>query len=113
MVQPDAQWVKVKNPKEPAVKREAEEDWERASGANALERCLPGHRCRTIGHSGGVEWEVLHHVAWQASFKAKGSDESHNGIGSCWGVVVDGRRVRGSRWSARRYTDGKRGNYTR
>ena len=58
----------------------------------------------------GVEWEVLHHVAWQANFEAKVSDESHNGIGSCWGVVVGGRRVRGSRWSARRYNE--RGSYS-
>jgi len=29
IVQPDAHWVKVKNPKAPAVKREAEADWGR------------------------------------------------------------------------------------
>jgi hypothetical protein len=27
--QPDAHWIEVKNPKAPAVKREAEEDWGR------------------------------------------------------------------------------------
>src|SRR5262249_35874354 len=29
----------------------------------------------------------LHHVAWQAKFEAKESDESRNDIGSRWGVV--------------------------
>jgi hypothetical protein len=39
----------------------------------------------------------LRHVAWQAKFEAKGSDESRNGIRSCWGVVAGGRRVRSGR----------------
>ena len=59
----------------------------------------------------GVEWEVLHHVAWEANFEAKGSD-SRNGIGSRWGVVAGGRRVRSGRWSARRYSDGEHGSYS-
>jgi hypothetical protein len=60
------------------------------------------------------EWEV-HHVAREASFEAKESDESRNGIGSRWGVVAGGRRIGGSRWSGRRYTDGElgTGNYSR
>ena len=32
----------------------------------------------------------LDHVAWQAKFEAKGSDESGNGIGSRWGVSLAG-----------------------
>jgi len=59
----------------------------------------------------GVEWEVLHHVAWEANFEAKGSD-SRNGIGSRWGVVAGGRRVRSGRWSAGRYSDGEHGSYS-
>jgi len=56
----------------------------------------------------------LHHVVWQAKFEAKGSDESRNGIGSRWGVVVaGGRRVRSGRWSAGRYSDGEHGSYSR
>jgi hypothetical protein len=55
----------------------------------------------------------LHHVARETNFEAKESDESRNGIGSRRGVVAGGRRVRGSRWSARRYTAGERGNYSR
>jgi hypothetical protein len=55
----------------------------------------------------------LHDVAREANFEAKESDESRNGIGSRWGVVAGRRRVRGSRWYARRYTDGERGNYSR
>jgi hypothetical protein len=57
----------------------------------------------------------LHDVAREASFEAKKSDESRNGIGSRWGVVACGRRIRGSRWSGRRYTDGEHGtgNYSR
>jgi hypothetical protein len=38
----------------------------------------------------------LRHVAWQAKFEAKGSDESRNGIGSRWSVVA-GRRHAQSR----------------
>jgi hypothetical protein len=55
----------------------------------------------------------LHDVAREASFEAKESDESRNGIGSRWGVVAGGR-IRGSRWSARRYADGEHGtgNYS-
>jgi len=53
----------------------------------------------------------LHHVAWQAKFEAKGSDESGNGIGSRWGVVAGGRRVRSGRWSAGRHSDSERGSY--
>jgi hypothetical protein len=55
----------------------------------------------------------LHHVAWQAKFEAKGSDESRNGIGSRWGVVAGGRRVWSGRWSAGgRYSDGEHGSYS-
>jgi hypothetical protein len=53
----------------------------------------------------------LHHVAWQAKFEAKGSD-SRNGIGSRWGVVAGGRRVRSVGWSAARYSDGEHGSYS-
>ncbi len=57
----------------------------------------------------------FHHVSREANFEAKESDESRNGIGSRWGVVAGGRRIRGSRWSGRRYTDGEHGtgNYSR
>jgi len=55
----------------------------------------------------------LHHVAREASFEAKESDESRNGIGGRWGAVAGERRIRGSRWSARRYSDGEHGNYSR
>jgi hypothetical protein len=55
----------------------------------------------------------LHHVAREASLEAKDSNENRNGIGGRWGVVASRRRIRGSRWSARRYTDGERGNYSR
>jgi hypothetical protein len=55
---------------------------------------------------------VLHHVAREASFEAKGSDESRSGIGSRWGVVAGGRRVRSGRWSAGRYSDGEHGSYS-
>jgi hypothetical protein len=54
----------------------------------------------------------LHHVACQAKFKAKGSDESINGIGSRWRVVAGGRRVQSARWSAGRYSDGEHGSYS-
>src|SRR6516225_3912554 len=40
------------------------------------------------------------HVASPASFNAEKSDESRNGIGSRWGVVAGGRRVRSGHWSA-------------
>jgi len=39
----------------------------------------------------------LHHVAREASFEAKESDESRNAIGSRWGVVAGGRRIQDSR----------------
>ena len=52
----------------------------------------------------------LHHVARQAKFQAKESDESRNGVGSRWGVVAGGRRVQSSRWSAERYSDGEHGS---
>ena len=57
----------------------------------------------------------LHDVTREAGFEAKESGESRNGIGSRWGVVAGGRRVRGSRWSGRRYTEGEHGtgNYSR
>jgi hypothetical protein len=51
----------------------------------------------------------LDHVAWQAKFEAKGSDERSNGIGS--DVVAGGRRVRSGRWSAVRSSDGEHGSY--
>jgi len=54
----------------------------------------------------------LDHVAWQAKFEAKGSNESRNGIGSRWGVVAGGWRVRSGRWSAGRYSDGEHGSYS-
>jgi hypothetical protein len=53
----------------------------------------------------------LRHVAWQAKFEAKGSDENRNVIGGRWGVVAGGRRVRSSRWSAGRYSD-EHGSYS-
>ncbi len=67
------------------------------------------------GHPIRVYMGGLHHVSPEANFEAKESDESRNGIGSCWSVVAGGRRIRGSRWSGRRYTDGEHGtgNYSR
>jgi hypothetical protein len=53
----------------------------------------------------------LHDVAREA-FEAKESGES-NGTGGRWGLVAGGKRMRGSRWSAGRYTDGEHGNYSR
>ena len=57
----------------------------------------------------------LYHVAREASFEAKQSDKSRNGIGSRWGVVAGGRRIHGNSWSGRGYTDGEHrtGNYSR
>jgi hypothetical protein len=49
------------------------------------------------GHPIRVYMGGLHHVARKANFEPKESDESRNGIGSRWGVVAGGRRVRGSR----------------
>jgi hypothetical protein len=54
----------------------------------------------------------LDHVAWQAKFEAKGSDESRNGIGSRWDVVAGGRRVRSGRCSAGQSSDGEHGSYS-
>ena len=54
----------------------------------------------------------LHHVAREAGFEAKEWGESRNGIGSRWGVVAGGRRVRSGRWSAARYSDGEHGSYS-
>jgi hypothetical protein len=39
----------------------------------------------------------IHDVAREANFESKKSGESRNGIGSRWGIVVRGRRVRRSR----------------
>src|SRR3974390_768950 len=50
----------------------------------------------------GGEMGGFHHVAWQAKFEAKRSDESRNGIGRRGGGVAGGRRGRGRRWVARR-----------
>src|SRR6516162_10400690 len=57
----------------------------------------------------------LHHVARQASFETKEKDESRNGIRGRWGVVADGRHVRGSGWSEGRYAEREygAGNYSR
>jgi hypothetical protein len=66
------------------------------------------------GHTHPIYMGGLHHVAREASFDAKESGESRD-VGSSWGVVPGGRRIRGSRWFGRRYTDGERGtgNYSR
>jgi hypothetical protein len=57
----------------------------------------------------------LHHVARQANFEAKESNESRSGIRSGWGVVADGRHVGGSGWSDGRYADREcgAGNFSR
>jgi hypothetical protein len=52
-------------------------------------------------------------VAREASFEAKESGESRDGIGSRWGLVAGGWLIRGSRWSAGRYSDGEHGYYSR
>ena len=65
------------------------------------------------GHPIRVYMGGLHHVARKASFEAKESGESRDGIGSRWGLVAGGWRIRGSRWSAGRYSDGEHGNYSR
>jgi hypothetical protein len=50
----------------------------------------------------------LYDVAREASFETKESGKSRNGIGGRWGVVARGWwRIRGSRWSDRRYADGE------
>jgi hypothetical protein len=58
------------------------------------------------------KWEI-YDVAREASFEAKESGESRDGIGSRWGFVAGGWRIRGSRWSAGRHSDGEHGNYSR
>jgi len=61
----------------------------------------------------GVKLGGLHRVAsCQPKLEAKESEESCNGIGSCWGVVAGGRGVRSGRWSAARYSDGKHNGYS-
>jgi hypothetical protein len=57
-------------------------------------------------------WEI-YDVAREASFEAKESGESRDGIGSRWGLVAGGWRIRGSRWSAGRYSDDEHRNYSR
>ena len=57
------------------------------------------------------KWEICH-VAPEASFEAKESGESRDGIGSRWGLVAGGKRIWDSRWSAGRYSDGEHGNYS-
>ena len=54
----------------------------------------------------------LHDVAHETSFEAKEPGESRHGIGSRWGVVAGGRRIRGSRWFAEQYSYGEHGNYS-
>jgi hypothetical protein len=44
-------------------------------------------------------WEI-YDAAREASFEAKESGESRDGIGSRWGFVAGGWRIRGSRRSA-------------
>jgi hypothetical protein len=58
--------------------------------------------------SSEFKWEI-YDVAREASFEAKESGESRDGIGSRWGLVAGGWRIRGSRWSGRRYTGGEHG----
>jgi hypothetical protein len=58
----------------------------------------------------------LYDVAREASFETKESGESRNGFGGRWSVVARGwRRIRGGRWSDRRYADGEHRtrNYSR
>ena len=60
---------------------------------------MRGVSCYNLIGSAGLhpsEWS-LHDVAREANVEAKGADESRNGIGSRWGVVIRGRRVRRSR----------------
>jgi hypothetical protein len=54
------------------------------------------------------KWEI-YDVAREASFEAKESGESRDGIGSRCDLVAGGWRIRGSRWSGRRYTSGEHG----
>jgi hypothetical protein len=77
-----------------------------------FERCLAAVLAGINGTLSGGEMGSLHHVAGQAKFEAKGSDESRNGIGSRWGVVAGGRRDRSGRWFAGRYSDGEHGSYS-
>jgi hypothetical protein len=50
----------------------------------------------------------LHDVAREANFEAKELGESRN-VGSRRGIVASRRRIRGSRWSGKRYADEKHG----
>ena len=54
----------------------------------------------------------IYDVAREASFEAKESGESRDGIGSGWGFIADGKLIGGSRWSAGRHSDGEHGNYS-
>jgi hypothetical protein len=51
-------------------------------------------------------WEGLYHVAHEASFEAKASEESRPGVGSRRVIVVAGeRRIRGDHWAGSGYAD--------
>jgi hypothetical protein len=51
----------------------------------------------------------LHHVAREASFKAKASEQSLTGIGGRRVIVVAGeRRIRDPRWAGSGYVDAER-----
>jgi hypothetical protein len=85
----------------------------RASGPDPLDspQPRPGPLIALKLRSSEFEWEIWH-VAREASFEAKESDESRSGIGSRWRVVAGGQRVRSGRWSAERYSDGEQGSYS-
>jgi hypothetical protein len=73
-----------------------------AGGVDLLKFVWLGGRTQSI-YMGGL------HDAREASFEAKESGESRNGIGSRWGVVSGGQRIQGNRWYGRRYTDREHG----
>jgi hypothetical protein len=79
-----------------------------------LERAQSELTCYNLIGSGlPIRMGGLHDVAREASFEAKESSESRNGIGSCWGAVVGRRRIHGSRWYGGRYSNGEHSNYFR
>jgi hypothetical protein len=84
----------------------------RASGPGPLDSPpAPNGRGALKLRPSEFKWEI-YHVAREASFEAKESGESRDGVGSRWGLVAGGWRIRGSRWSAGRYSDGEHGSYS-
>jgi hypothetical protein len=87
----------------------------RAGGPGPLDRApspqWPGPRIAFKLRPSEFKWEI-YDVAREASFEAKESGESRDGIGSRWGLVACGKRVRVSRCCAGRYSNGEHGNYS-